>query len=187
VEAVAVLPAESDTGELLTRLRPSVPLPVPADAVTVYEEPLFATTPVMAGDPLRPLFASEKLEAETPVTDLLKLTDHATDVLFVGLVPPRVIVAVGTAASFGIAAVVAVETFPAASTTVARAVTVPLASELAPIPVIVTVPAPDVPAAVAGLVVALPSLRVTLTVSVLWELPSRPTPMLTAPTLPALM
>jgi hypothetical protein len=62
-----------------------------------------------------------------------------------------------------------------------------LASALALIPVSVTVPEPDVAEVVTGFVVELPSLSVTFTVSVLWEFPSRPTPMLTAETLLELM
>src|SRR5436190_12089426 len=75
---------------LSTRLRPRVPVPVPVLAVTAYVAPL-PDTPVIAGDPPRPVFASEKSDASTPVTLSLNVTTHPTVAAFVGLEDARTI------------------------------------------------------------------------------------------------
>ncbi len=74
-----------------TRFRPSVPLPVPLDAVTVQFAPL-PDTFWIDGEPPRPVFANAKSAEPTPVTLSLKTTAQPTLALvFVGLVPARLI------------------------------------------------------------------------------------------------
>jgi hypothetical protein len=72
-----------------------VPLPdgvvVPVDAETVYAVPL-PDTPVIAGvGPDSPEATSEKFDADTPVTLLLKVTVHWTSAALVGVALARLI------------------------------------------------------------------------------------------------
>src|SRR5690349_9377852 len=81
------------------RFRPSVPLPEPVLAVTVYvaPEPL---RPVIAGEPPRPPLASMKSLASTPETLSLNVTFQFTLEALVGLGFARAIeTTVGTVAS----------------------------------------------------------------------------------------
>ena len=75
---------------LSTRLSPSVPLPVPVLAVTVYVMPL-PDTPVIAGAPPNPGAANAKSDASTPVTVSLNVTVHVTLDAFDGFAAARVI------------------------------------------------------------------------------------------------
>ena len=81
---VAVSSIESSS----TRFRPSVPLPEPVLAVTVRVAPL-PVTPVIAGVPPRPLFASAKSLGSTPVTGSLNVTVQLTLEAFVGFASAR--------------------------------------------------------------------------------------------------
>ncbi len=65
-------------------------MPDPVDAVTVHDAAL-PDTPVIAGDPDRPVLTKVKLPAATPVTDSLKLTVQATLAAFDGVAPARTI------------------------------------------------------------------------------------------------
>jgi hypothetical protein len=79
-----VLPAASlMVAAPLMKLSPSVPLPVPVLAVTVYVVPV-PITPLMAA-PLIPDGTIAKSACVTPLTLLLKVTVNATDDVFVGL------------------------------------------------------------------------------------------------------
>jgi hypothetical protein len=76
------------------RLSPTVPSPEPVFAVTVHVLPL--TVALATEVPVTPAPAAvEKLAADTPVTDSLKVTVHCTVDELVGVEPTRVIVAVG--------------------------------------------------------------------------------------------
>ena len=68
---------------LSTRFRPSVPLPVPVFAVTVYWLPLPLTLVIVA-PVTAPVVARAKSEASTPVTLSLNTTVHDTLAAFVG-------------------------------------------------------------------------------------------------------
>ena len=102
-----------------TRFRPSVPLPVPVFAVTVYWLPLPLTVVIVA-PVTAPVVARAKSEASTPVTLSLNSTVHDTLAAFVGVVPTRLIDCTVGAIVSAPAAVVKVlleltRSFPAAS------------------------------------------------------------------------
>src|SRR5262245_44793053 len=85
---------------LSTRFRPSVPLPVPVLAVTVYWLPL-PLTAVIVAPVTAPVVARAKSEVSTPVTLSLNTTVHDTLVAFVGVAPTRLIdCTVGATASY---------------------------------------------------------------------------------------
>ena len=69
------------------RLRPSVPLPVPLLALTVYVVPL-PVTPVI-DVPVTPLATSAKSPASTPVTASEKVTVQLTEAAAVDAGPMR--------------------------------------------------------------------------------------------------
>src|SRR5262245_12326591 len=75
---------------LSTRFRPSVPLPVPVFAVTVYWFPLPLTVVIVAPATV-PVVARVKSPASTAVTLSLNSTVHDTLAAFVGVVPTRLI------------------------------------------------------------------------------------------------
>jgi hypothetical protein len=94
VALVAELPALSVMDAGFERLSPTVPSPEPVFAVTVHVLPL--TVALATEVPVTPAPAAvEKLAADTPVTDSLKVTVHCTVDELVGVEPARVIVAVG--------------------------------------------------------------------------------------------
>src|SRR6185295_14358724 len=71
--------AASAIESLSTRFKPSVPVPVPADAVTMNVAALPASaTPVIAGEPPTPDTASAKSVASTLVTGSLNVTVQCT-------------------------------------------------------------------------------------------------------------
>ena len=71
---------------LSTRLSPSVPLPVPVDAVTVNVELApDGVTDVITGVPPSPPLRSVKSEESTPLTLVLKVTFHDTEADDAGL------------------------------------------------------------------------------------------------------
>ena len=77
---------------IVVRLSPSVPLPVPVEAVTVYVDPPAApVTPVIAGVPPRPVLTSPKLPTPTPLTFSLNVTVQETVPALVGLGDARTI------------------------------------------------------------------------------------------------
>ena len=85
----SLFPAPSTIESSSTRLSPSVPLPVPVQAVTVQLLPPPETLWI-AGEPPRPLFTSAKSPVFTPATLSLKTTSHVRlAVVFVGEVPLR--------------------------------------------------------------------------------------------------
>ncbi len=88
------LPARSVIGPVRTSFSCNVPepagVPVPVEAVTVRVVAL-PVTAVIAGVPDRPLAASEKFPAPTPLTASANVTVQDTEVAFVGELPLRAI------------------------------------------------------------------------------------------------
>ena len=95
---------------LSTRFRPSVPLPVPVFAVTVYWFPLPLTVVIVAPATV-PVVTRVKSPASTAVTLSLNSTVHDTLAAFVGVVPTRLIdCTVGAIVSVAAAAALKVAT-----------------------------------------------------------------------------
>jgi hypothetical protein len=95
------LPAPSVTPVDAVWFRPRLPLPPPVLAVTVHVVVgAVPETDVIVGEPVRPVFASVKFDAVTPLTGSLNVTVHETLEAFVGDEPTRLIdVTVGGVAS----------------------------------------------------------------------------------------
>jgi hypothetical protein len=73
------LPAVSFTPPLFDLFRPSVPFPLPVLAVTVHVAVgAMPDTDVIAGEPVNPVFTTEKFDASTPLTGSLNVTVHET-------------------------------------------------------------------------------------------------------------
>ena len=82
----------AETAVPLAMFNPSVPVPLPVLAVTVHEvagAPPTAITEVMAGEPPRPTFTRLKFPDATPLTALVNVTVHDTELKFVGVVCTR--------------------------------------------------------------------------------------------------
>ena len=78
---------DAETEVPLAMFKPRVPEPLPVPAVTVQEvagEPPTALAPVIEGEPPRPELTRLKLAEVTPLTAFENVTDHWTELKFVG-------------------------------------------------------------------------------------------------------